>query len=171
MSLRYKETECPNKLTATTCPILRESPDCDNMIPPPVCPGALPVLRICNSNGIEDDFFQIYIDNTYICDFNILGSLLRELRIMPASAVSKTVTDAIGSVCNVFTDVYTSVLDSLATGAHSLEMRYVSANCCGSFGTVNMVCSTQTISSITFNSTGASFTYSGSHAQAFTFQT
>lgn len=168
--MRIKESYCPDNLKATKCPVIRKTTDCSTAPSLAVCVGFTPVLRICNSNGVPDDYFKIYIDGIFITDFNITTYTTTELRMMPASAAGKTIANLVGTSCTIFIDVYTSVLDGLAPGDHTLFMDYISPNGSGSFGVANMLCSSQDATTLTFESVGANFTYTGSNDQTFVFR-
>ena len=161
-----KETVCP-RYTETKCPRIIETTakDCvaaDTCGPGEVCftcPDAFGIL-ICNSNGIQDDSWDIRLNGTYVANYNI-GNETRALLILPLSAMGKTLSGHTGRGCTLFTIVYSDLLDSLS-GLIIMAMTIVFENGSGNAGTIEFACVTQDATDAVLGTTVNSTTYSGS---------
>jgi hypothetical protein len=122
-----------------------------------VCADLLSVF-ICNSNAVTDDKFSLWLDGTYIGDYDV-GNEARATIILPASATGKTINGLTGRGCTVFDYYYSTVLDTFAT-RRSFKMRLEQIKGFGNFGLVQFLCTSQDLTTVTLASTpGGSFTY------------
>lgn len=135
---------------------------------PGVCPNFCPTgytcvacskpgIFICNSNGIQDDSWDIALNGTFVGNYNI-GNEYRALVILPMSASGKTVQGLTGRGCTLFTVIYTTVLDSI-TGYVDMTMTRVAINGSGNAGDVQFACTTQDASNVYLGTTVSSVAY------------
>ena len=136
--------------------------------PAPTCPGRVVAFQICNSNGVRDDNFDIYLNDIYIgkVDLNqdaLIGSVFIG-NIDPA--VNITASDTVCPIANL---VVYRFSPSILKAFNLVEMRNTKDNGAGNQGTLGFRNYLQTGNNLTSPITLANLNYSGGNGESFSF--
>lgn len=89
----------------------------------------LVALVLCNANAIRDDAWSIALDGTTLGTYNVNTNTQDAVIFLPMSLASLPIDPSVYAGCSTLKSVYyTTLLDPIAQGAHTLLFTWLSSN-------------------------------------------